>query len=288
MIDLLNTHEKPSMLAQDILNNFNNKSDFITYLKDHQDSNPTFKAALEKYAYEQELLPLQAELVEFQRWVQKKNKKIAIIFEGRDASGKGGTIKRFKEHLNPRAMRVVALNKPTEIEKNQWYFNRYIKELPNAGEIVFFDRSWYNRAVVEPVMGFCTREQYDKFIKQVVQFENMIVEDGILLFKFWFSIDKDEQKLRLEERKVNPLINWKLSTVDMQAQMKWDDYTKYKELMFQNTSTENAPWIVIKGNVKDTARKEAMRYVLANINYAQKGMTKAKLEYDPEIVSVRT
>ena len=180
----------------------------------------------------------------------------------------------------------MALGVPTEREKTQWYFQRYVNHLPAAGEIVLFDRSWYNRAVVEPVMGFCTREQYEKFIKQVVDFENMIIEDGIILFKLWFSIDKEEQKIRLEERKVNPLINWKLSTVDMQAQMKWDKYTKYKELMFEKTGTKISPWIVIKGNEKDIARKEAMRYVLRNIDYRQKGQTQAKLENDPSIISV--
>jgi len=235
-----------------------------------------------------EYIELQTEMVRMQNWLIETGNRLVIVCEGRDSAGKGGAIMRFIRYINPRHYRVIALNKPTQPERGQWYFQRYIQHFPSPGEIVFFDRSWYNRAVVEPVMGFCTKEQYDKFIKQVVQFENMIVEDGILLFKFWFSIDKDEQKIRLEERKVNPLINWKLSTVDMEAQMKWDDYTKYKELMFQNTATEKSPWVVIKGNVKDTARKEAMRYVLANINYSQKGMTKAKLDYDPEIVTVRS
>ena len=235
-----------------------------------------------------EYIELQTEMVRMQNWLIETGNRLVIVCEGRDSAGKGGAIMRFIRYINPRHYRVIALNKPTQPERGQWYFQRYIQHFPSPGEIVFFDRSWYNRAVVEPVMGFCTQEQYDKFIKQVVQFENMIVEDGILLFKFWFSIDKDEQKIRLEERKVNPLINWKLSTVDMEAQMKWDDYTKYKESMFQNTSTETSPWVVIKGNIKDTARKEAMRYVLANINYSQKGMTKAKLDYDPEIVTVRS
>lgn len=235
-----------------------------------------------------EYIELQTEMVRMQNWLIETGNRLVIVCEGRDSAGKGGAIMRFIRYINPRHYRVIALNKPTQPERGQWYFQRYIQHFPSPGEIVFFDRSWYNRAVVEPVMGFCTQEQYDKFIKQVVQFENMIVEDGILLFKLWFSIDKDEQKVRLEERKVNPLINWKLSTVDMQAQMKWDDYTKYKESMFQNTATETSPWVVIKGNIKDTARKEAMRYVLANINYSQKGMTKAKLDYDPEIVTVRT
>ncbi len=234
-----------------------------------------------------EYIELQTEMVRMQNWLIENDKRLIIICEGRDSAGKGGAIMRFIRYINPRHYRVIALNKPTQPEKGQWYFQRYIQHFPSPGEIVFFDRSWYNRAVVEPVMGFCTPEQYDRFIKQVVQFENMIVEDGIILFKLWFSIDKDEQKVRLEERKVNPLINWKLSTVDMQAQMKWDDFTRYKELMFQNTASEMAPWTIIIGNNKDVARKEAMRYVLANIDYSQKGLTGAKLEFDPGIVSIR-
>ena len=235
-----------------------------------------------------EYIELQTEMVRMQNWLIETDKRLIIICEGRDSAGKGGAIMRFIRYINPRHYRVIALNKPTKPEKGQWYFQRYIEHFPSPGEIVFFDRSWYNRAVVEPVMGFCTQEQYDRFIKQVVQFENMIVEDGILLFKLWFSINKEEQKVRLEERKVNPLINWKLSTVDMQAQMKWDDFTRYKDLMFQNTATELAPWTIINGNNKDVARKEAMRYVLANIDYAQKGLTQAKLDFNPEIVHIRS
>ena len=233
-----------------------------------------------------EYIELQTEMVRMQNWLIETGNRLIVICEGRDSAGKGGAIMRFIRYINPRHYRVVALNKPTKQEKGQWYFQRYIQHFPSPGEIVFFDRSWYNRAVVEPVMGFCTREQYEKFIKQVVDFENMIIEDGIILFKLWFSIDKEEQKIRLEERKVNPLINWKLSTVDMQAQMKWDKYTKYKELMFEKTGTRTSPWIVIKGNDKDIARKEAMRYVLRNIDYGQKSQTQAKLENDPSIISV--
>jgi len=193
------------MITQEFFTSFKSNTDLITYLESQKADNPTYQSALEKYEYEKELLPLQAELVDFQRWVHKENKKIAIIFEGRDASGKGGTIKRFKEHLNPRAMRIVAINKPTEVEKNQWYFNRYIKELPNAGEIVFFDRSWYNRAVVEPVMGFCSKDQYNRFMIQVPEFENMLYESGTTIIKFWFSVSKEEQQLRFEKRLNNPL-----------------------------------------------------------------------------------
>jgi polyphosphate kinase 2 len=193
---------------------------------------------------------------------------------------------RFIRFINPRNYRVVALNKPTHEETKQWYFQRYIRHFPNPGEIVFFDRSWYNRAVVEPVMGFCTEEQYNLFIKQVVQFENMLIEDGLILFKLWFSIDKEEQNIRLEERKSNPLISWKLSTVDMQAQLKWDDFTRFKEKMFASTGTPSSPWIVIKGNDKDLARKEAMRYVLNHMDYSQKGLTGVRLDYHPEVVKV--
>ena len=231
-----------------------------------------------------EYIHLQTEMVRMQNWLIETGKRVIIICEGRDSAGKGGAIMRFIRFINPRHYRVVALNKPTDKERGQWYFQRYIQHFPNPGEIVFFDRSWYNRAVVEPVMGFCTPEQYDLFIKQVVQFEHMLLEDGIFIFKLWFSIDKDEQNKRLAERKSNPLISWKLSTVDMQAQMKWNDFTKYKEKMFAETATEDSPWVIIKGNNKDLARKEAMRYVLSTTPYAQKGLTGVRLEYDQEVV----
>lgn len=231
-------------------------------------------------------IQLQTEMVRMQNWLIETGNRMIIICEGRDSAGKGGAIMRFIRFINPRHYRVVALNKPTPEEKGQWYFQRYIQHFPNPGEIVFFDRSWYNRAVVEPVMGFCSKEQYELFIKQVVQFENMLIEDNMFIFKLWFSIDKQEQNVRLEERKSNPLISWKLSTVDMQAQLKWDEFTSYKEKMFETTSTQDSPWIVIKGNHKDLARKEAMRYVLNNMDYDKKGLTGAKLEYDPKIVNV--
>ncbi|MEL0454642.1 polyphosphate kinase 2 [Flavobacteriaceae bacterium SZ-1-7] len=233
-----------------------------------------------------EFIQLQTEMVRMQNWLIESGKRLIIICEGRDSAGKGGAIMRFIRFINPRHYRVVALNKPTEKEKGQWYFQRYIKHFPSPGEIVFFDRSWYNRAVVEPVMGFCSQEQYDLFINQVVKFEEMLIEDGLILVKLWFSIDKKEQEKRLEERKVNPLISWKLSTVDAQAQQKWDDFTKYKELMFEKTGTENSPWIVVKGNNKDLARKESMRYVLSKIDYSQKGLTGINLDFDPETIKV--
>lgn len=233
-----------------------------------------------------EFIKLQTEMVRMQNWLIESNKRLIIICEGRDSAGKGGAIMRFIRFINPRHYRVVALNKPTEEEKGQWYFQRYINHFPSPGEIVFLDRSWYNRAVVEPVMGFCTKEQYDLFIKQVVPFENMLTEDGLILVKLWFSIDKEEQRMRIEERKNNPLISWKLSTVDSLAQQKWDDFTQYKEMMFKSTGTEGSPWIIIKGNNKDLARKEAMRYVLNNIEYSQKGLTGVALDFDPEVVQI--
>ena len=234
--------------------------------------------------YEKELELLQVELVRLQRWVQDTNQRILIIFEGRDTAGKGGAIFRFAHHLNPRAMRIVALPKPTEVEKGQWYFQRYIKELPNPGEIVFFDRSWYNRAVVEPVMGFCTDGHYKKFIQQVPEFEKMLVDDGIRLIKFWFSIDIEEQKRRLINRQVNPLKQWKISTVDMQAQQKWHDFTYYKEEMFQHTHRPESPWVIIKGNIKEVARLEAIRYVLSQIKFPDRGKTGVNLHPDSNII----
>ena len=233
-----------------------------------------------------EYIHLQVELIAMQKWVQESGQRIAILFEGRDTAGKGGSILRFTRYLNPRAYRVVALSKPSEAELGQWYFQRYINELPNRGEIVFFDRSWYNRAVVEPVMGFCSERQYEVFMKEVVVLEKMLVEDGIHLFKLWFSIDSGEQEKRLKERSANPLKKWKLSTVDIQAQLKWDQFTHYKDAMFYKTSWEGAPWISLKGNNKRKARLEAMKYVLSQLDYTDKGKTGVKLITDKSIVNV--
>ena len=234
--------------------------------------------------YEKQLLQLQAELVDLQQWVAKHKKRVCVIFEGRDAAGKGGAIRRFAQHLNPRSMRVVALNKPTDVEKGQWYFRRYIKELPNPGEIVFFDRSWYNRAVVEPVMGFCDQEQYDKFMVQVPEFEHMLYEDGVTIIKFWFSISKDEQERRFLSRLQNPLKRWKFSSVDKEGQKKWDDYTFYKEQMFSKTHTTFSPWIMIRTNNKRLARLESIRYVLSKFDYDGKGKSAQIILPDPNIV----
>ncbi len=234
--------------------------------------------------YEDELRALQAELVNLQQWVAKKKLRVAILFEGRDAAGKGGSIKRFTEHLNPRSMGIVALAKPTDIEQGQWYFRRYVKELPNPGEIVFFDRSWYNRAVVEPVMGFCNKKQYNKFMVQVPGFEHMLYEDGVIVIKFWFSISKEEQKRRFDSRMQNPLKKWKFSPVDMKGQQLWNKYTKYKEQMFSKTHTTFSPWIIVKTNDKKTARLESIRYVLSMFDYVGKSKAKTTLLPDPNVI----
>lgn len=248
------------------------------------DKNVNIKKVLKKLRYEQELRFLQAELVNLQRWIAKHKMRVAVLFEGRDAAGKGGSIKRFTEHLNPRSMRVVALTKPTEVEQGQWYFRRYIKELPNPGEIVFFDRSWYNRAVVEPVMGFCTKRQYKKYMVQVPEFEHMLYEDGIVLIKFWFSIAKEEQKKRFDSRLNNPLKVWKFSPVDMEGQKLWDKYTYYKEQMFSKTHTTFSPWVIVKTNDKKTARLESIRHVLSRFEYAGRGRAKTTILPDPNII----
>lgn len=235
-------------------------------------------------AYEDELAKLQSEMVNLQQWVTENKLRVAVLFEGRDAAGKGGSIKRFKEHLNPRSSRVVALTKPTEDEKGQWYFRRYIKELPNPGEIVFFDRSWYNRAVVEPVMGFCNQDQYQHFMVQVPEFEHMLHEDGVLLIKFWFSISKEEQKKRFDSRLENPLKQWKFSPVDIKGQELWDKYTYYKEQMFGRTHTPFSPWIIVKTNDKKAARLESMRYLLSRFEYPGKGDSGASILPDPNTI----
>lgn len=239
---------------------------------------------LKKLKYEAELAMLQAEFVNLQQWIAKEKMRVALIFEGRDAAGKGGSIKRFKEHLNPRSSRVVALSKPTEVETGQWYFRRYIKELPNPGEIVLFDRSWYNRAVVEPAMGFCSKTQYDQFMIQVPEFEHLLYEDNLKIIKFWFSISKNEQNKRFEDRLNNPLKSWKFSPVDKKGQELWDKYTHYKEEMFSKTHTNFSPWIIVKTNDKRQARLESMRYVLSQFDYEGKGESEVSLTPDPNVI----
>lgn len=242
------------------------------------------RKTLKKLDYLAELEKLQAEFVKLQKHIADNKLRVAIIFEGRDAAGKGGSIKRFKEHLNPRTSRAVALTKPTEVEKGQWYFRRYTKVLPNPGEVVFFDRSWYNRAVVEPVMDFCTKAQYDKFIVQVPEFEHLLYEDNMKVIKFWFSISKEEQKKRFTDRLNNPLKRWKFSPVDMKGQELWDKYTHYKQQMFSKSHTAFCPWIIVKTNNKKQARLESMRYVLSLFDYEGKGTEKVSLLPDPNVI----
>jgi len=233
----------------------------------------------EEYPYDQRMTRdyydhhkrlLQIELVKFQNWVKDTGQKIVIVFEGRDAAGKGGTIKRFTEHLNPRGARVVALVKPTETERTQWYFQRYVTHLPSAGEIVMFDRSWYNRAGVERVMGFCSPEEYLEFMREAPEFERMLVHSGLNLTKFWFSVTRSEQRTRFVIRQVDPVRQWKLSPMDIQSLDKWDDYTEAKEAMFFYTDTADAPWTVVKSNDKKRARLEAIRHVLERFDYEGK------------------
>lgn len=243
------------------------------------------KRIFENIAYEKTLEKLQIELVKLQQWVQNSGARIVVLFEGRDAAGKGGTIRRFTEHMNPRALKVVALAKPTHSELGQWYFQRYINQLPNAGEIAFFDRSWYNRAVVEPVMGFCDDSQYATFMQQVPEFEHMLYEVGITVIKFWFSISREEQLKRFKSRMSNPLKQWKISPVDKVAQEKWDKYTKYKENMFSKTHNSFCPWIIVKANDKKRARLESIRYVLSAIPYAGKEKSKVSLHINPNVVN---
>ncbi|UTW60832.1 polyphosphate kinase 2 [bacterium SCSIO 12741] len=249
-----------------------------------KDKKIDYSKALTIMKYEEELVKLQIELVRWQLSILENNQRVAILFEGRDAAGKGGTIRRFIQHLNPRSFRLVALTKPTEVEQGQWYFQRYSTHLPNQGEIVFFDRSWYNRAVVEPVMGFCSPDQYDVFINQVKDFEQMLIDDGIQLIKLWFNISKEEQKKRFKERETDPLKQWKLSPIDKVAQERWDAFTHYKMEMFKHSHTKKNPWIVVEANNKKIARLESIRYVLSQATYPNKGGSGAFLEVDPDVV----
>ena len=225
---------------------------------------------LDRTTYELEKRLLQIELIKLQSWVKDTGQRLVLLFEGRDAAGKGGTIKRFTENLNPRGSSVVALVKPTEREQGQWYFQRYAAHLPSRGEIVFFDRSWYNRAGVERVMGFCTPEQYTEFLKQAPAFEKMLVNDGIHVVKFWFSVSRAEQLTRFTIRQIDPVRQWKLSPMDLASLDKWDAYTEAKEAMFRRTDTKASPWTVVKSNDKKRARLEAMRHVLHRFDYPGK------------------
>ena len=232
-----------------------------------------YKNLMSRKNYERQKYRLQVELLKLQAWVKDSGQRVVILFEGRDAAGKGGAIKRFMEHLNPRGARVVALEKPSEVERGQWYFQRYIEHLPTRGEIVMFDRSWYNRAGVERVMGFCSDAEYDEFLRQVPEFERQLVRSGVHLFKFWFSVSRAEQRRRFKERRAHPLKQWKLSPIDMASLDKWNEYTLAKEAMFVHCDTSDAPWTVIKSDCKKRARLNALRYLLNRMPYAKKDPT---------------
>jgi polyphosphate kinase len=247
-----------------------------------QSARPRVKKMKEK-DYEATLYPgLNVELLKMQSWVKENGLRVICIFEGRDASGKGGTIKRFIEHLNPRGCKVVALDKPTDEERTQWYFQRYVRHLPSAGEIALFDRSWYNRSGVERVMGFCSKDEVREYLRSVPEFERMLVNSGIILFKYYFSVSKEEQLHRFNKRMVDPLKQWKLSPVDKESQDKWEDYTKAKEDTFFYSSTAECPWTIIKSDDKKRARINGIKYFLSQLDY--KGKDKKKLDYDPRII----
>lgn len=255
----------------------------LTFNDDAWKQRYPYEEKLSRKAYEKEKRALQIELLKAQRWIGETGQRVVIIFEGRDAAGKGGAIKRFDEHLNPRGARVVALAKPTDIEQSQWYFQRYVAHLPAGGEIVMFDRSWYNRAGVERVMGYCTPSQYVEFMRETPELERMFVNSGITLIKFWFSVSKDEQMHRFASRGDDPIKQWKLSPTDLASLDKWDAYTEAKQAMFFYTDTGDAPWTVVKSNDKKRARLEAMRHVLFTLDYPDKN-TEVVYAPDPKIV----
>lgn len=251
--------------------------------KKRWDNSYPYKEKMKRAEYEKLKIELQIELLKVQSWVRESGEKICLLFEGRDAAGKGGTIKRMMEHLNPRTARVVALEKPSDRERGQWYFQRYIQHLPSAGEMVFFDRSWYNRAGVEKVMNFSTAEEYLEFMRQTPELERMLVNSGIRLFKFWFSVSRNEQFRRFQARRTDPLKQWKLSPIDLASLDKWDDYTEAKEAMFFYTDTADAPWTVIKSDDKKRARINCMRYLLHSLPYPNKNLEVVQAP-DPLIV----
>lgn len=240
-----------------------------------------------RVTYEAEKAKLQAELLKVQIWAQETGQKFVILMEGRDAAGKGGTIKRFMEHLNPRYARVCALTKPSDVEKGQWFFQRYIAHLPTAGEMVFYDRSWYNRAGVERVMGFCSPTEYLEFMRQAPELERMLVRSGIRLYKYWFSVTREEQRARFMARETDPLKMWKLSPIDKASLDRWDDYTEAKEAMFFYTDTADAPWVIVKSNDKKRARLNCMRHFLSALDYPNKN-SEAVGTQDPLIVGRAT
>ena len=239
-------------------------------IKWNQDGSYPYDKKIDVLEYEQQKHELQIELLKVQNWAKETKQRIVIVFEGRDAAGKGGTIKRFMEHLNPRAARVVALEKPNARELNQWYFQRYIQHLPSKGDMVLFDRSWYNRAGVEKVMGFCSDHEHLEFLRQAPQLERMLVNSGIIMFKYWFSVSREEQFRRFKSRQTDPLKQWKLSPIDMESLARWDDYSKAKESMFFHTDTKDAPWTVIRSDDKKRGRINCMHHFLSSLDYPNK------------------
>ncbi len=246
------------------------------------DSYP-YATKMGRQAYERRKAELQVELLKMQRWVKETGQRVVLLFEGRDAAGKGGTIKRFMEHLNPRGATVVALPAPSERERSQWYFQRYVQHLPAEGEIVFFDRSWYNRAVVEPVMGFCTPAETVRFLRDTVLFEQMLINEGLRLFKFWFSVSQEEQLRRVMSRAQDSLKQWKLSPVDMRSLPLWDEFTEAKKLMFAGTDTKASPWVVVKSDDKKRARLNCMRFLLRSLEYDPDGARRVT-KPDPRLI----
>ena len=255
----------------------------IKAYKDSKEEKKSKKSALKKRKQEQELKPYQAELIKLQRYIEEQNKKMIILFEGRDAAGKGGTIRRVTRYMNEKHYRVVALGKPTEEQRTQWYYQKYVSHFPRGGEIVLFDRSWYNRAMVETVFSFCTQREYGDFIRGVKGFEKDLVRQGVTLVKLYFSVTKDEQARRFERRKTDPLRQWKLSEIDVQAQDKWDEFTNTKYHMLKQSHTHNSPWTIIRSNDKHKARLEAIKVILNSIDYEGRDES---LDYtvDPDIV----
>jgi len=273
--------EKKIVITEEDLARINSKEGILELLKDKE-----FKLdkVLSELRYLEEMEDLQEEMIKLQNWMIESDKRLLIIFEGRDAAGKGGTIKRFTESLMPRYHRVVALPKPTDAERGQWYFQRYINQLPSFDEIVLFDRSWYNRAVVEPVNGFCSEDQYNFFMKQVNDFEKMLTDDGIIIFKFWLDITKEEQAERFEERRTDPLKQWKIGPVDSKAQDLWDKYTHYRDLMLKATNSKHCPWIFVNADNKKKTRLETIRYILNALDYEGKDSEKVAFLANREVI----
>jgi polyphosphate kinase 2 len=257
----------------------NKKIKFEEMMNEYAKLKQEDKKALRKYRQERALKPYQAELIKMQTYLENHNKRMVVLFEGRDAAGKGGTIRRVTRYMNEKHYRVVALGKPSDVQKTQWYFQRYTEQLPRGGEIVLFDRSWYNRAMVEPVFGFCTEDEYENFKKDVVEYEKSLVRNGTILVKIYLSISKEEQAKRFAKRQRDPLRQWKLSEIDLQAQDKWDEFTKMKYEMLKNTHTIYAPWTVIRSDDKFKARLNAMKVILNSVNYDNRN---EKLNFVPE------